>query len=276
MNFLSRFEYDFEILAEPRTVSARIEDGIRTRLIVVHMPHDVLRTAEIIRPVEKGNYPAALFVHWYEPKAENSNRSQFREEARQLAKQGVVCMLVETMWSDPDWFIKRTQIDDEENSIRQVIELSIFSDILLLEPGVDAHRFAYVGHDFGAMYGVLFGAVDSRPKIYALMAGTPRFGDWYLYYPKLEGLPRETYLDQMKEYDPIEHIRDLTDVSILMQFASQDEHVPKEKAEAFFAAAPEAKTLAWYDCGHELNEAAQEKRLSWLRTQLLSTDLPAK
>ena len=99
-------------------------------------------------------------MHWYEPEACDSNRKQFREEAMQLSQQGVVCMLVETMWSDPDWFLKRTQNDDEENMINQVIELSVFSDLLLQEEGVDPERFVYVGHDFGAMFGILLGSYN--------------------------------------------------------------------------------------------------------------------
>lgn len=268
MEFITRFEYDSEYLPPPRVVSEKKENGVLSRLLVVTMPDGFLRTAELIRPVDKGNYAAALFVHWYEPKACDSNRSQFRDEARLLAQQGVVCLLVETMWSDPDWFFKRTQADDEENTLNQVIELSVFTDLLLSQPGVDPNRFAYIGHDFGAMYGVLFGAVDTRPHVYVLMAGTSRFADWYLYYPKLNDQERETYTARMKDYDPIEHAAELTPAKLLMQFANHDEHVPEERAKAFFDAAQEPKQIAWYECGHGLNEQARIERLSWLSVQL--------
>lgn len=267
-DFISRFEYDFEFLPEPRVVVEREEEDIITRLMVVSMPDGSLRMAEVIRPNRKGFFAAALFVHWYEPKAADSNRTQFREEARTLARQGTVCLLVETLWSDSDWFLKRTQDDDEHNSIDQVIMLSVFADLLLLEPGVDPSRFVYIGHDFGAMYGVLWGAVDGRAHAYALMAGTPRFGDWYLYYPRLEGQDREDYLEQMREYDPIEHVGILAPAPILMQFAETDEHVSKERAEAFFAAAGEPKKIGWYGGGHALDETARMERLAWLAEQL--------
>ena len=91
-----------------------------------------------------------------------------------LAQRGVLALLVETMWSDRDWFLKRIQADDYANSVRQVVELRQAMDLLLAEPGVDFARFAYVGHDFGAMYGVLMGQIDPRPTCYALMAGTLR------------------------------------------------------------------------------------------------------
>ena len=38
-----------------------------------------------------------------------------------MARGGAVCLLVETLWSDPDFFIKRTQEDDVQNSIEEVV-----------------------------------------------------------------------------------------------------------------------------------------------------------
>ncbi|MEJ2758759.1 MAG: hypothetical protein P8046_09795, partial [Anaerolineales bacterium] len=148
-------------------------------------PYRWRRAAYLVRPEEETGqpYPAILFVHWYEPEAPNSNRTQFLNEAILLAQQGVVSMLVETMWSDRDWFLKRTQADDRAQAIQQVVELRQAMDILLAEPGVDPEKFFYVGHDFGGMYSVLAGAVDQRPRGYVLMAATPRVPDWFLYYP---------------------------------------------------------------------------------------------
>ena len=68
----------------------------------------------------------------------------------------------------------------------------------------------YVGHDFGGMYGVLAGSLDQRPTHYVVMAATPRFPDWYLYSPKLEGEAREAFIRQMSEIDPITHIPNLS------------------------------------------------------------------
>ena len=268
MEFITRFEYDSEFLPPPRVVTEKIENGLLSKLLVVTMPDGCLRTAEIICPEGEGDFAAALFVHWYEPKACDSNRNQFRDEARLLAQQGVVCMLVETMWSDPDWFIKRTQAVDEENTLNQVIELSVFSDLLLSQPGVDPNRFAYIGHDFGAMYGILFGVVDTRPQVYVLMAGTSCFADWYMYYPQLSDKERDLYISRMKDYDPINHIADLTPAKLFMQFATQDEHVSEERAKTIFETANEPKQIAWYECGHGLNEQARMDRLSWLSVQL--------
>ncbi|MGA7731739.1 MAG: prolyl oligopeptidase family serine peptidase [Chloroflexia bacterium] len=185
-----------------------------------------------------------------------------------MAKRGVVSLLVETMWSERDWFIKRTQEEDYANSVRQVVELRQAMDILLSEPGVDPSRFAYVGHDFGAMYGTLMGAHDARPRYYVLMAATPRFADWYLYYPKLEGQAREDFKQEMSPLDPITHIPALSPAPLLFQFATHDEHVPEVRAVEFHEAAAQPKEVSWYDAGHELNEEARQDRMAWLSERL--------
>jgi dienelactone hydrolase len=172
------------------------------------------------------------------------------------------------MWSDPDFFLKRTQTDDPQNSIQQVVDLRRAMDFLLAQPGVDPQRFALVGHDFGGMYGLLAGALDQRPSHYVVMAATPRFADWYLYAPRLEGEAREAFLRQMAEIDPINHVGNLSPAALLFQFATDDYHVPKERAGEFFAAAKEPKEMRWYAGGHGLDEEATRDRKAWLKSQL--------
>ncbi len=251
-----------------RPIGEESADGVTTRLFSYHAPTGVRRVAEIIRPSAEGRYAAVLFVHWYEPEAHDSNRTQFVDEAKELARRSVVSLLVETMWSDRDWFLKRTQADDIANSMQQVAELRQALDLLLAEPGVDPGRVAYVGHDFGAMYGVLLGAADPRASCYVLMAGTPRFPDWYLYYPRLAEPERAAFRATFAPHDPITQISQLAPAPLFFQFGTSDPHVPAERAQEFFDAAPEPKRLAWYQCGHSLNAAARADRLAWLGQQL--------
>ena len=52
-------------------------------------------------------------------------------------------------------------------------------DYLLAQPDIDPARVAYVGHDFGMMYGLLLSKTDKRPCVWALQAGLDAFQDWY-------------------------------------------------------------------------------------------------
>ncbi len=251
-----------------RVIGKEVQEGIENQFAVIQTPFGYRRVADIYRPEPEGSYAAILYVHWFESKSPDSNRTQFIEEAQEMARGGAVCLLVETLWSDMDFFYKRTQADDIQNSIQEVINLRRFIDLLLEQPGIDSKRFALVGHDFGGMYGVLAGSLDQRPSHYVIMASTPRFSDWYLYFPKLEGEAREAFIQQMTEIDPITHISNLSPASVFFQFATDDFHVPKERAEDFFAAAKEPKEMKWYKSGHGLNEAATRDRKKWLKEKL--------
>jgi len=272
MHDLPSFDYDRDVPLDIRAAGSHAHDDVIERLFSYTTPYGQRRVAEIIGPAGAGPHAAILYVHWYEPESHDSNRTQFHREATLLAQRGVVSLLVETMWSDRDWFLKRTQADDYANSIRQVVELRQAMDLLLSEPGVDPARFAYVGHDFGAMYGVLTGRVDPRPTCYALMAGTPRFADWYLYYPKLEGAARTAFVEEMSLLDPITHVARLAPAPLLFQFGNDDPHVPIERGQSFFDAAAEPKQVRWYSAGHGLCEQATSERISWLATQLGLSD----
>jgi len=268
---LSRMR-DYQILNtnDIRIIVKRAQDGIESQLLVIQTPFGYRRAAELFRPEGEsdGSLAAILYVHWYEPESHDSNRSQFVEEAKEMARGGAVCLLPETLWSDADFFIKRTQADDEQNSIEEVVNLRRAMDLLLSQPEVDSRRFAYVGHDFGGMYGVLAGSLDQRPAHYVIMAATPRFPDWYLYLPKLEGEAREAFLRRISPADPITHIPNLSPASVFFQFGTDDRHVPKERAQAFFASAKEPKAMHWYESGHGLNDIATADRKTWLKEKL--------
>ena len=251
-----------------RVLVSRTQDELVSQLLVIQTPFGYRRVAEMYQPEGDGSYPASLYVHWYEPESLSSHRSQFEEEAKELAKSGAVCMSIETLWSDRDFFLKRTQAEDIQNSVEEIVNIRRAMDLLLSQPNVDAKRFAYVGHDFGGMYGVLAGSLDGRPTHYVVMAATPRFPDWYLYLPKLEGDAREAFIRQMAEIDPIVHVPNLSPAHVFFQFAMDDFHAPKERAEEFFAAANDPKEMKWYESGHGLNEDATRDRKAWLREKL--------
>ncbi|HET9587505.1 MAG TPA: hypothetical protein VFO91_01840 [Anaerolineales bacterium] len=56
--------------------------------------------------------------------------------------------------------------------------------------------------------------------------------------------------------------------SLFFQFATEDPHVPRERAKEFFAAAQEPKEVRWYRAGHGLNEEAARDRKAWLKDKL--------
>jgi len=265
---ISRFEYSQDLSLDVRLVGTRNLGDVTESELTFDTSLGRRRAASIIRPLGDGPFPAILYVHWYETQACDSNRTQFLEEARTMAGKGFMSLLIETMWSDREWFLKRTQADDFDASIQQTIELRRAMDLLLSQPCADPARFAYVGHDFGAMYGVLAGSVDLRPTCYVLMAGTSRFSDWFLYYPKLEGDEREDFIQRMKPLDPVERVGQLSPAPILFQFGNDDPHVPVKRAEDLVSVAREPVDVLWYEAGHGLNAKAADQRIAWITDKL--------
>lgn len=251
-----------------RLIRRRVEDGVERQLLVIQTPFGYRRTAELFLPQGEITFAAILYIHWYEPPSPDSNRSQFVDEALEMTRSGAACLLIETLWSDPDFFLKRTQAEDIQNSLEELANIRRAIDLLLSQQGVEAGRFALVGHDFGGMYGVLAGSLDWRPTHYVVMAATPRFPDWYLYSPQLDGESREEFIRQFAPLDPIAHIPDLSPAPVLFQFGTEDPHVPRDRAREFFEAAKDPRELRWYESGHGLNLEATADRKKWLKEKL--------
>jgi dienelactone hydrolase len=217
----------------------------------------------------RGRRPGVLFVHWFEPPKPTSSRKEFLPDAIDLAADGVVSLLVDTMWSDPDWFTSRDPESDLGHSIEQVKELRRALDILASRPGVDSSRLIYVGHDFGAMYGAIVAGVDAaRLKAFVFMAGTQSFSDWFLLWPRRGEAAKEAIIRRLAPLDPIHHVGRAGTVPMLFQFATRDKFVTKAAADALAASATGPMDVRWYDAEHELNADATRDRLAWLRRQM--------
>jgi dienelactone hydrolase len=263
------FDYNRDGPVDVRETGIREQDGVTLRDITYAALDGTRNSATIIARKElTGPRPGILFVHWYGPPEPTSNRTQFIPDAIELAKQGAVSLLIDTPWSRPEYFKERTRETDYTRSVQQVKDLRRAMDVLMSLPDIDPKRVAYVGHDFGAMYGALAAASDNRMKAFVFMAGTSSFSDWFLYgRPKLEGEIRQKFVEELAPLDPIRYLPRIK-MPILLQFANDDEHVSKERADALAQAANEPKTVRLYSAKHELNEEATRERVAWLKKQL--------
>ncbi|MEP6821705.1 MAG: alpha/beta fold hydrolase [Chthoniobacterales bacterium] len=261
------FDYDQAKPLDLKDTGSREQDGVRLRDITYALPDGSRNAATVVaKDGRAAGRPGVLFVHWYGPPALTSNRTQFIPDAIELAKDGAVCLLIDTPWSKPEYFRERKRDGDYARSVQEVKDLRRALDVLVSFPGIDRERIALVGHDFGAMYGAL-AANDPRVKFFVFMAGTQSFSDWFLYGPKPTEAEKQKFIAEMAPLDPVKYMPALK-MPKLLQFADEDEHVSKERAEALAAAAPEPKTVRTYHAQHELNEAATKERIAWLKEQL--------
>jgi len=268
----SVFDYDRARPFNEQVIATDQRDGA----VVTDMTYDRLTTgrrgAYLVTPASRPGTrgPGILFVHWYEPPKPTSNRTEFLPDAIELAKGGAVSLLVDTMWSDPDWFQHRDPSSDVGHSIEQVKELRRALDLLASRPGVDRTRLYYVGHDFGAMYGAIVAGLDARRlKGFVFMAGTKSFSDWFLFWPKRnEEGEKALIIEQLAPLDPVRYLAMPDTLPMLLQFATRDKFVSKAAADAIVASVRSPKDVQVYDAEHELNADATRDRLTWLRRHL--------
>jgi thiol-disulfide isomerase/thioredoxin len=263
--------YDAAAPLNLKVVGTERRDGVSVADVTFDGVGETIQ-AYLVRPeAGAGPFAGVLFVHWFEPPNPTSNRTQFLEEARALARRGTVSLLVSTFWSDPERYKARRWQTDFDNSVAQAKNLRRALDVLVAQPGVDARRVAYVGHDYGAMFGALISGVETRPKAYALVAGTSRFADWYL-FGSSTGVPRGEDLTRFRErlslIDPVTALGRARG-SFFLQFGEDDKYTPRDNFLAFYAAAPTPKRIATYASEHAMTaDIIRHDRTTWLAEQL--------
>ena len=139
--------------------------------------HDVsVADAEafLVEPVDGGRGSAVLFLHWFDTDAPDGNRTQFVDEAVELARDhGVVPILPQGQFP---WAGDPTDAAADAARIRAEVERHRAAlDLLAARPDVQDGRIGLVGHDFGAMHGILLAADD--PRIAAAVAATRTAAD---------------------------------------------------------------------------------------------------
>src|SRR5215470_2604916 len=184
----------------------------------------------LVRPPEGSpRGPAVLWVHWLgEPGT--TNRSEFLDEAVRLGQRGVTSLLVDTLWSQKDWYRQRTMDEDAAAFTAQVVSLRRGLALLGQEPGVDPGKLAVVGHDFGGRTGLLAVAAAGRPRCHVLLALTPRFENWMFYDPKKRPTDEKDYRLKLATLDPIDALP-AVEGPILVQLAKEDFYVPADQIE---------------------------------------------
>jgi dienelactone hydrolase len=274
-----KFEYDRSLPLNVRDETPPEKRGdVTLRDVSYDGAPGVRLNAYVISPPGEGPFPAILYYHWLESGHPTSNRTQFVDEAMTMAQKGVVSVLPDGVWkSSPmswavlakkEWFWRSDPDYDIATSVRQVIDCRRSLDLLLAQPGVDARRVGYIGHDFGAMYGAMMSAVDKRVKAYALLAGTATF-EWFLFGAEMTHDQELAYMQAVECIDPRGYISKAAPANLYFQFGHADYFIPERMAQLFYEAASQPKEISWYEAQHDLaHEEAQPDRVRWISQQL--------
>ena len=208
--------------------------------------------AFLVRPERTAGEPGCAGIlawHWFDTNAPDGDRTQFVDEAVELARAGAVTLLPQGRFP---WAQAPTGSTADAAAIRaEVGRIRRGLDILAGHPAVDPGRLALVGHDFGGMLVTVAAAEDDRVRALVVIAATPRWGDWFLPFWPIEE-DRIDYLGAMRPLDPIERIPDVAPAAVLFQFGRRDFFIaPMTGLEFRGAAAPDAELRA-YDAEHDM------------------------
>lgn len=242
-------------------------EGVRMRALSFSSPTGHAVTGVLVNGNGRGRHAPILWVHWLGEPA-TTNHTEFMNDAIALAKRGATSLLLDAPWAKPHWFSQlRTTDTDYTDSVAEIVDLRRALDVLLALPNVDASKLAYVGHDFGSMYGAVLSGVDPRPQWYVLMAGTTTFSEWFLLGKKPADVA--AYVAKMEPLDPLPYLTRGRARGYLFQFSAHDEYVTREKELQFFEAAPLPRAMYLYDVDHSLaTPLATHDRLAWLADRL--------
>lgn len=185
-----------------------------------------------------------------------------------MARRGAASILINSPTNRPDPPQPKTPDDTLAIWLQEAVDLRRAADALVEHYGVSALRLGYVGHSYGATLGGVMAVGERRFRALVLMGGFAAISDAVL-HPKQgpPGTPQMAGLFQA--IDAERFIGQAAPAALLLQFARYDRFITDEQANRYIAAASNPKTVRWYDCGHEFNDAqSTADRENWLAEQL--------
>ena len=214
--------------------------------------------AYIVAPA--GADPAAgiVFLHWLGD--DFSSREEFVEEAVDLAANGIESILITQTFP---WSNRPSGVDHDRVAIGLQVR-TIRRAITLLAADVVTGKIAVVGHDYGAMHGILAASADHRVAALACMAPDATWVNWFVTYFHLED---DGYAQAMADVDPVTRIAGV-DAPVLLQFGTADAYVSSAAAGALTGAAPAGTVVHSYNAGHRLDSEAGLDRDAWVLEEL--------
>lgn len=271
---LSLFTYDATAPLNLQTSIEEASAAVEVSAISYDSPAGGRVTGRLFVPVNRAGPLAGIILMHGAPGS--SHDGWLADDAKSFATHGAVVIAIDAPFArrkDYGNTLHMTKQDREEQ-IQLMKDLQRAVDVLRAQPNVDKDRIAYVGVSYGGAMGVQFAAIDHRIKAAALVVGD---GGWVTHstaagdLPFLASLSCATRVAWFREMIPIEPIRFVgfaKPTPLLFQNGKSDEAVAPADAQMLHNAAPEPKTIYWYNAGHNLTLQAVFDRHDWLVQQI--------
>lgn len=264
------FAYDVNAPLNLQKTIESTTSGIEESTISFNSPGGGVATGLLFDPVTRSSLrPGIVVMHGMPGTARNVEAT-----AHLFAQYGAVVIAIDAPFSRRGGSSLRFTSDDRAEQIQLIKDLQRAVDVLRARPNVERDRIAYVGFSYGGAMGSLFYGIERRLKAAVLVVGDGGLVS-HMTGPEdfsfMSGLSCATRLNWFREMIPVEPIRFIAQGSgtpLLLQSGKLDELVPVADAEDLQKAAPEPKTIRWYNAGHSLNQQAALDRLDWLHEKI--------
>jgi len=261
------FAYDVNAPLNLQKAVESTNNGVEVSGISFDSPDGGRATGVLFDPVTRSSLrPGIVLMHGMPGTARG-----MAAYAQLLAEHGAVVIAIDAPFARRAGSPVRFSTQDRAEQIQLIKDLQRAVDVLRAQPNVDDERIAYHGTSYGGAMGALFVGIERRIKAAVLVVPDGGLVSHFTgpedsnFMASLSCATRVDWLRAMTPIEPIRFIAHAPPTALLLQSGRLDNLVPAADAQALHAAAPDPKTIRWYDAGHGLDQQALFDRLDWLR-----------
>ena len=260
------FAYDVNAPLNLQEVVESTNNGVEVSGISFDSPDGGRVTGLLIDPVTRSSLrPGIVLMHGMP-----GNARVMAAQAQLLAQYGAVVVAIDAPFARRSGQPVRFITQDRAEQIQLIKDLQRAVDVLRARVNVDDERIAYLGISYGGAMGALFAGVERRLEAAVLVVGDGGLVSHFTgpedinFMSSLSCATRVNWFRAMTPMEPIRFIPHASPTALLLQNGRSDNLVPQTDAEKLHAAAPDPKTIRWYEAGHGLNQQAAWDRHDWL------------
>jgi dienelactone hydrolase len=264
------FAYDVDAPLNLQKAVESTNNGVEVSAVSFRSPGVGSVTGLLFDPATRSSLrPGIVLMHGLPGTARN-----MAALGQLLAQHGAVVIAIDAPFARRAGQPVRFTTADRAEQIQLIMDLQRAVDVLRAHPSVDDERIAYLGISYGAAMGALFVGIERRIKAAVLVVGDGGLVSHFTgpedsnFMASLSCATRLSWFRDMAPIEPIRFIAHASPTPLLLQNGRFDNLVPPPDAEALQTAAPEPKTLQWYDAGHGLNLQAAWDRHDWLHERI--------
>jgi len=264
------FAYDVNAPLNLQKVVESTNGGVEISAISFSSPDGGSVTGLLFDPVTRSSLrPGIVLMHGMPGTARG-----MAPYAQLLAQFGAVVIAIDAPFARRGGEPVRLTPEDRAEQMQLIKDLQRALDVLRARVNVDDQRIAYLGISYGGAMGALFVGIERRIKAAVLVVGDGGLVSHFTgpedsnFMASVSCVTRLNWFRAMGPIEPIRFIPHASPTPLLLQNGRSDNLVPVADAEALHAAAPDPKTIRWYDAGHGLNQQAVFDRHDWLHEKI--------